>query len=80
MTSPQTGAQAVTYADLSLDEGGDVFIVVEDGDGLQQVGLQPIPVLRDLLPVGACNTPVTPVTPVLNRYQNKQSCSTPVET
>lgn len=42
--------QEVTYRDLPFDKGGDVFIIVEDGDGLQQVGLQPIPVLRYLLP------------------------------
>lgn len=39
-----------THQDLSFDEGGNVFFIVKDGDGLQQVGLQPIPVLRDLLP------------------------------
>lgn len=42
--------QEVTYRDLSFDEGGDIFIVVKDGDGLQQVGLQPFPVICDLLP------------------------------
>lgn len=31
--------QEVTYRDLPFDEGGDIFIVVEDGDSLQQVGL-----------------------------------------
>lgn len=39
-----------TYADLSFDKGDDVFITFKDRDGLQQVGLQPVPVFSDLLP------------------------------
>lgn len=37
------------YLDFSFDKGGDVVLVLEDGEGLQQVVLQPLPVLRDLL-------------------------------
>lgn len=37
------------YLDFSFDEGGDVVLVLEDGEGLQQVVLEPLPVLRDLL-------------------------------
>lgn len=40
----------MTYRDLSFDEGGDVFVVVKDGDGLEEIGFQPIPVLSDLFP------------------------------
>lgn len=39
-----------TYRDFPSDKGGDVFIVVKDRDSLQKVGLQPVPVLCDLLP------------------------------
>lgn len=44
---------ASAYRDLPLDEGGDVFVVVEDGERLEQVGLQPLPMLCDLFPGGA---------------------------
>lgn len=44
----------VTYGDLSFDKRDNVFITLEDGDGLQQVGLQPVPVFSDLLPGRAC--------------------------
>lgn len=37
------------YLNFSFDEGGDVVLVLKDGEGLQQVVLQPLPVLRDLL-------------------------------
>lgn len=37
---------------LALDEGGDVFLVVEDGQRLEQVVLQPLPVCRYLFVVG----------------------------
>jgi len=46
-----------TYRDLPLDEGGNILIVVEDGEGLQKVGFQPLPVRGDLLPRAAwCTT------------------------
>lgn len=40
------------YLDLSFDEGGDVVLVLEDGERLQQVVFQPLPVLRDLFTGG----------------------------
>ena len=44
----------ISYLDLSLDEGGNVVLVLKDGEGLQQVVLQPLPVLRDLFTGGSC--------------------------
>lgn len=42
------------YLNFSFDKGGDVILVLEDGEGLQQVVLQPLPVLRDLLARASC--------------------------
>ena len=39
-----------THRDLPLHEGGNVLVVVEDGEGLQKVGFQPLPVCGDLPP------------------------------
>ncbi len=39
---------------FALDEGGDVILVLEDGERLQQILLQPFPVLRDLLTRAPC--------------------------
>lgn len=36
------------YVYLALDEGGDVFLAVEDGQCLKQVVFQPFPVFGDL--------------------------------
>lgn len=44
----------VGYLDLSFDKGGDVVLVLKDGEGLQQVMFQPLPVLRDLFAGGSC--------------------------
>lgn len=43
------GVGVGAYMDLALDKGGDVFLAIEDGQGLQQVAFQPFPVLCDLL-------------------------------
>lgn len=39
----------LNYLNFSFDEGGDVVLVLKDGERLQQVVLQPLPVLCDLL-------------------------------
>lgn len=52
--APQQGSLSGRYLDLAPHEGGDVVLVLEDGQGLQEVLLQPPPVLRDFLPGAAC--------------------------
>lgn len=42
------------YLDLSFDKGGDVVLVLKDGESLQQVVFQPLPVLCDLFAGGSC--------------------------
>lgn len=42
-----------SYLDLSFDEGSDVVLVLKDGESLQQVVFQPLPVLRDLFTGGS---------------------------
>lgn len=42
------------YLDLPFDKRCDVIFVLKDGEGLQQVMLQPLPVLCDLLTGGSC--------------------------
>lgn len=42
-----------TYLDLSFDEGRDVVLILKDGERLQQVVFQPLPVLRDLFTRGS---------------------------
>lgn len=42
-----------SYLDLSFDEGSDVVLILEDGERLQQVVFQPLPVLRDLFTGGS---------------------------
>lgn len=37
------------YLNFALDKGSDVILVLEDGQRLQEVLLQPLPVLCDLL-------------------------------
>lgn len=44
---------SITYLDLSFDEGSDVILVLKDGERLQQVMFQPLPVLGDLFTGGA---------------------------
>lgn len=41
--------RSVTHLHLPFDKAGDVVLVVEDRQGVQQVLLQPVPVLVDLL-------------------------------
>lgn len=43
-----------SYLDLSFDEGGNVVLILKDGESLQQVMFQPLPVLRDLFTGGPC--------------------------
>lgn len=44
----------VSYLDLSFDKSGDVILILKDGESLQQVMFQPLPVLGDLFPGGSC--------------------------
>lgn len=44
---------STTYLNLSFDEGRDVVLILKDGERLQQVVFQPLPVLRDLFPGGS---------------------------
>ena len=46
--------QVSSYLNFSFDKGGDVVLVLKDGESLQQVVLQPLPVLCDLLTGGSC--------------------------
>lgn len=43
----------ISYLDLSFDKGSNVILILEDGEGLQQVMFQPLPVLCDLLTGGS---------------------------
>lgn len=44
----------ISYLDLSFNKGGNVILILKDGEGLQQVMFQPLPVLRDLFTGGSC--------------------------
>lgn len=43
----------ISYLDLSFDKGSNVILILKDGEGLQQVMFQPLPVLCDLLTRGS---------------------------
>lgn len=43
-----------SYLHLPFDEGGNVVLVLKDGESLQQVVFQPLPVLRDLFMGRSC--------------------------
>lgn len=43
-----------SYLDLSFDKGGNVILIFKDGESLQQVMFQPLPVLCDLFTGGSC--------------------------
>ena len=45
---------AMAYLNLSFDKGGDVVLILKDGERLQQVVFQPLPVLCDLFAGGSC--------------------------
>lgn len=42
------------YLDLSFHKGGNVILVLKDGESLQQVMFQPLPVFCDLFTGGSC--------------------------
>lgn len=50
----QTSNYSFSYLDLPFDEGGNIILVLEDGECLQQVMFQPLPVLCDFFPGGSC--------------------------
>lgn len=47
---------AMGYLNLSFDKGGNVVLILKDGERLQQVMFQPLPVLCDLFAGGSCRS------------------------
>lgn len=43
-----------SYLDFSFDKGSNVILILKDGESLQQVMFQPLPVLGDLFAGGSC--------------------------
>ncbi len=50
----QTSNYIFDYLDFSFDKGGNVILILKDGQSLQQVVFQPLPVLCDLFTGGSC--------------------------